>query len=91
MSARRRYPVGSRCLRVVPRSRGGWIVMTEQEVVMSEHATATEAELAARARLREGDELVVYDCYHRCRRVCRAVHRPDGHHTAGDRLAPSRS
>lgn len=39
---------------------------------MSEHVTATEAEQAALAGLRDGDELIVYDCYHRCHRVRRA-------------------
>lgn len=72
MSARRRHSAGSRCLQVAPRSRGGWVVMSGQEVVMSEHVTATEAEQAALAGLRDGDELIVYDCYHRCHRVRRA-------------------
>jgi hypothetical protein len=31
---------------------------------VSEHITATEAELAALTCLREGEELVVYDRYH---------------------------
>jgi hypothetical protein len=78
MSSRRRYPGEPRCLRVVPRTRGDWIVMTEQQVAISEHASVTEAGHAVVARLREGDELVVYDCYHRSRRVHRAVHRSDG-------------
>jgi hypothetical protein len=64
MSSRRRYPGEPRCLRVVPRTRGDWIVMTEQQVAISEHASVTEAGHAVVARLREGDELVVYDCYH---------------------------
>jgi hypothetical protein len=34
-------------LRVVPRRRGSWIVATEHDDVLSEHATATEAEMAA--------------------------------------------
>jgi hypothetical protein len=53
-----------RCLRVLPRSRGSWIVATEQ-AVLSEHATATEAENAALAGLRDGDELLVVDRCHR--------------------------
>jgi hypothetical protein len=51
------------------------MVTTSQDVVISEHATATEAEHAALACLRDGDEVVVYDCYHRCHRVGRAAHR----------------
>ena len=58
----------ARCLRVVPRPRGNWIVATEHDDALSEHATATEAEMAAVACLREGEEVVVYDRYHRCRR-----------------------
>jgi hypothetical protein len=54
-----------RCLRVLPRPRGSWIVASEREV-LSEHATATEAEDAAWARLGDGDELLVVDRYHRC-------------------------
>lgn len=65
--------------------------MTEQQVVISEHASATEAELATQARLREGDELIVYDCYHRSRRVRRAVHRSDGGPTPSAESALSRS
>ncbi len=71
MSRQERHFSGSGCIRVVPRPRGGWIVLAEHEAVVSEHATATEAERAAMARVREGDELVVYDCYHRCHRVRR--------------------
>ena len=63
--------VRSRCLRVLPRSRGSWIVATEQDDVLSEHATATEAEIAALARLRDDEELLVIDRYHRCHRWAR--------------------
>jgi hypothetical protein len=35
--------VRCRSLRVLPRSRGSWIVATEQDDVLSEHATANEA------------------------------------------------
>jgi hypothetical protein len=59
-----------RCLRVLPRPRGSWIVATEQ-AVLSEHATATEAENAAPAQLRDGDELLIVDRYHRCHRRAR--------------------
>jgi hypothetical protein len=45
----------ARCLRVVPWPRGSWIVATEQDDALSEHATATEAEMAAVACLREGE------------------------------------
>ena len=58
----------SRCLRVVPRPRGSWILANE---VLSEHATASGAEIAAVACLRAGEELVVYDRYHRCHRRTR--------------------
>ena len=63
--------VGSRSLRVLPRSRGSWIVATEQDDVLSEHATANEAETAALARLREGEQLLVFDRYHRSHRRAR--------------------
>jgi hypothetical protein len=76
MSAGRRPSAGSRCLQVAPRSRGGWVVMSGEEVVLSEHVTATDAELAARADLSEGDELVVYDCYHRCHSARRVANGP---------------
>ena len=59
-----------RCLRVLPRPRGSWIVATDREV-LSEHPSATEAENAALARLRDGDDLVVVDRYHRCHRRTR--------------------
>src|SRR6185312_14092207 len=36
-----------------------------------EHATANEAETAALARLREGEELLVFDRYHRSHRRAR--------------------
>jgi hypothetical protein len=42
---------------------------------VSEHITATEAELAALTCLREGEELVVYDRYHRCHRLRRPAPR----------------
>jgi hypothetical protein len=61
----------SRCLRVVPRPRGSWTLATEQDEVLSEHATASGAEIAAVACLRAGEELVVYDRYHRCHRRAR--------------------
>ena len=69
MSARRRQPSGYRCLKVVPQPRGGWVVLSHRERVVSEHASASEAEREARAQLREGDELVIYDRYHRCHTV----------------------
>jgi hypothetical protein len=65
----------SRCLRVVPRPRGSWILATEQDEVLSEHPTASEAEIAAIANLREGEEVVVYDRYHRCHRRARPAPR----------------
>ena len=52
------------------RWRGSWIVATER-AVLSEHPTATEAENVALARLRDGDELLIVDRYHRCRRRAR--------------------
>lgn len=69
MSPRARGARGRRCLKVVPKPRGGWVVVNPGEVVVSEHRSATEAERAAAARLRDGDELVVYDRYHRCHTV----------------------
>jgi hypothetical protein len=63
-------PRHHRCLRVLPRPRGSWIVATER-AVLSEHPTATEAESAALARLRDGDELLIVDLYHRCHRRAR--------------------
>ena len=63
--------VGSSSLRVLPRSGGSWIVATEQDDVVSEHATANEAETAALACLREGEELLVFDRYHRSHRRAR--------------------
>ena len=63
--------VGSRSLLVLPRSRGSWIVATEQDDVLSEHPTANEAETAALARLREGEQLLVFDRYHRSHRRAR--------------------
>ncbi|MEO6859329.1 MAG: hypothetical protein ABI323_12230 [Solirubrobacteraceae bacterium] len=56
-------------MKVVSQPRGGWVVIDHREVIVSEHRSATEAELAAMASLCEGDELVVYDRYHRCRTV----------------------
>ncbi len=60
-------------MKVVPQPRGGWVVVNHREVVVSEHPSATEAELAAAAMLRHDDQLVVYDRYHRCHIV-----RPGG-------------
>jgi hypothetical protein len=56
------------CLRVMPRPRGSWIVANERGAVLSEHATATDAETAALGSLCEGHELLVFDRYHRCHR-----------------------
>jgi hypothetical protein len=66
MSSRELDPL--RSLRVQPRPRGSWIVATERGNVVSEHATATDAEISALECLREGDELLVFDRYHRCHR-----------------------
>jgi hypothetical protein len=71
MSPRDRPQV--RRLRVLPQPRGGWIVVSDQETVGAEYVTASEAERAALAGLREGDELVVYDRYHRCHRRGRSA------------------
>jgi hypothetical protein len=70
MNARESGTRRCRCLRVLPRPRGSWIVATEQ-AILSEHPTATEAENAALARLRDGDELLIVDRYHRCHRRAR--------------------
>lgn len=69
MSAWRRESRRSRCVKVVPERHGGWVVVNPGGVIVSEHPSATEAELAAAARLRDGDQLVVYDRYHRCHSV----------------------
>ncbi len=61
----------SRRLRVFPRPRGSWVVATDHDDVLSEHATATEAELAALARMHDGDELILVDRYHRSRQRTR--------------------
>jgi Ribonuclease G/E len=42
--------------------------VTAEGHVLSEHTTATEAESAAQARLREDGHLVVVDRYDRCHR-----------------------
>jgi hypothetical protein len=76
MSSRELDPVRSHCLRVLPRQRGSWIVATERGNVLSEHATATDAEIAALDCLREGDELLVFDRYHRCHRRSRVDGQP---------------
>ena len=68
MSSRELDPVRPCRLRVLPRPRGSWIVATERGDVVSEHATATDAEIAARDCLRDGEELLVFDRYHRCHR-----------------------
>lgn len=75
MSARRRESHRSGCVKVVPQPHGGWVVVNPGGVVVSEHPSATEAELAAAARLRDGDQLVVYDRYHRCHAVRRRGRR----------------
>lgn len=69
MSTRIRGARGRDGLKVVPKPRGGWLVVNHREAVVSEHRSATEAELAASARLRDGDELVLYDRYYRCHTV----------------------
>lgn len=72
MSPRRRESRRSGCVKVVPQPRGGWVVVNHRGVVVSEHPSATEAEQAAAARLHDGDQLVIYDRYHRCHPVrCR--------------------
>lgn len=75
MRARLGGSPGFGCLRVVPRPRGGWVVVDHREVVVSEHRSATEAEFAAMAMLHDGEELVVYDRYHRCHTVRRTACR----------------
>jgi hypothetical protein len=75
MSGRKLDPL--RSLRVLPRPRGSWIVATERGDVLSEHATATDAEIAALNCLRADDALLVFDRYHRChRRSPRGRQRP---------------
>lgn len=75
------------CVRVLPRPRGSWIFVTAEHPVVSEHASVGEAELAAMACLGEGDELVVYDRYHRCHRRSRpAPDAPDGSRSSHVRI-----
>lgn len=69
MSAQCREPRTCDCVKVVPQPRGDWVVVNHRGVVVSEHPSATEAELAAAARLHDGEQLVVYDRYHRCHAV----------------------
>lgn len=64
-------PDRPRCLRVLPGSRGSWIVATEEGDVLSAHATANEAEVAALACLREGEQLLLFDRCHRCHQRAR--------------------
>jgi hypothetical protein len=91
MSARNVNSARARSLRVVPRPRGNWIVVSEQDDVVSEHITATEAELAALTCLREGEELVVYDRYHRCHRLRRPAPRSaENPHRSTRQVAPHR-
>jgi hypothetical protein len=55
-------------LHVIPDERSTWRVYeTDESRPLSEHATATEAELAAHelARDRDADRVVVHDRYHR--------------------------
>jgi hypothetical protein len=78
VSSRELHSGRPRSLRVLPRPRGSWIVATGRGDVLSEHATATEAERAGYASLREGEELLVFDRYHRCRR--RARHEAPSSH-----------
>lgn len=75
MSPRRRDSRGSGCVKVVPQPRGGWVVINHREVIVSEHPNVTEAQVAAAARLRDGDRLIIYDRYHRCRDVRRVALR----------------
>ncbi len=75
MSALHHPPANRRCVQIEPRARSGWVVLAGDHRVISEHATVTDAERAARAHLRAGDELVIYDCYHRCHRITQTVER----------------
>jgi hypothetical protein len=68
LSTRELDRLRSRCLRVMPRPRGSWIVANERGSVLSEHATASDGETTALGSLREGQELLVFDRYHRCHR-----------------------
>lgn len=45
------------------------MVMNYWGLIVSEHPSATAAERAATAGPRAGDELVLYDRYHRCHTV----------------------
>ncbi len=69
MSTRARGAHGRGRLKVVPKPRSGWVVVNHREAVVSEHHSATEAQQAAATSLRDGDQLIVYDRYHRCHTV----------------------
>ena len=59
-------------LHVVPHEHMTWRVYEPDEgVPLSQHTSATEAELAAQAWAEErgADRIVVHDCYHRTRDV----------------------
>ena len=71
MSSRDPVSGQARCLHVLPRPRGSWIVATAGGDVLSEHASVTEAEIPGLGCLREGEELLVFDRYHRCHRLSR--------------------
>jgi hypothetical protein len=55
-------------LHVIPDERGRWRIFEEaREAPLSEHDSATEAELRAFSHLRDDDEIVVHDRYGRTR------------------------
>jgi hypothetical protein len=57
------------CIEVLPDERGAWRVVDESMAgaLLSEHASATDAELAAwrHAEVLDADEIIVHDRYNR--------------------------
>ena len=67
------------CIEILPDERGTWRVVDDSMagVLLSQHQSATDAELAARqyADKLDADEIVVHDRYHRVRVVKRTPRR----------------
>jgi hypothetical protein len=70
------------CIEVLPDERGAWRVVDESSAgaLISEHASATDAELAAwrYAEVLDADEIIVHDRYNRVHVVkCAPPRRPN--------------
>ena len=68
------------CIEVLPDERGAWRVVDESMAgaLLSEHASATDAELAAwrYAEVLDADQVIVHDRYNRVHVVDRTPSRP---------------